>query len=792
VTGLGDVDGEQKIGLPEALYVLQHLTGPRQNKKRGRIGEGNCKEESMNIFAISFGRKTTSSFLPACKRRLSAVIKALLLFLTAFAVSFLFAGVVLSAPVWTCGGPYGGDVICLAMAETDSDILYAGTTTAVFKSVDGGTTWSRTAFPDIAEDKDTRIREAGVTVIRISLDDPSVVYAGTEEKGLYKSSDGGDSWVQKGLAGNAINDIAVDSTNSNVLYVGIGHRFYLQPGRVYKSTDGGETWQIALEVEEYASGNRVLSILIDSNDSQVVYAGVDGWDKQVYKSTDRGATWTGKDVGSGTGQDVDELVMTPAEFSPAAIYARSGESKIYKSTDQGETWQHIGADLSFPIVDLTISPVDPAIIYVSHYEPEAEFYKTTDGGETWSRQTTSGLPPGPLSDMAISPAGDIVAGCAEGVFMSKDGAGTWRFSSQGMINTFIEDIAVVPGSPDTVYTTVQGDYTLSKSIDGGATWHYFDSGPFDLSAVVCDPLNPQTVWTGDGYQGGSDYFVYKSADEGITWAAINCVHLTSSGVNKTTAIRIKEDDSDAILVGGQKDPGFLVRSTDCGQSWDGIIARVFALALDPNDSNIAYWGSQDRGQVFRHSNIWKESMYSFDIIASDFGDVRDIEVDSNSTVFVAAEDGLWKWVDPDWEKMPGLPSDDITALAIDRTTTPDTLYAGTKDQGVFCSKFHQDHWMALGFSIPAPSIHRLALGFGQQKMLYAGTTSRGVWRRTVASMGDVDGNGDIELGDAVLALKLLSSMPSKTSFDICADADGDGNIGLAEAVFVLQHLAGRR
>lgn len=750
----------------------------------------------MSFLVLFFSAKKISFFSLAFRGFPARSEKRLLSCSTLLGVCFVFAGAPSSASVWTSGGPFGGDIVCLEMAQTDSDIIYAGTNTAVFKSVDGGATWRRTGFPDVIEGEETRIREAGVTVIRIAHDDPAVVYAGTEEKGLFKSTDGGETWSRKGLAGLTINDIAVDPTKSNVLYAGTGHRVYSQPGRVYKSSDGGETWEVALEVEEYASGNCVLSLLVDSDDSRIVYAGVKGWDKQVYKSTDAGATWTGKDVGEGTGQDVDELVMTPEGFSPAAIYARSGESRIYKSTDRGETWRQIGMDLSFPIVDLTVSPIDPDVVYAAHYEPDAEFYKTTDGGETWSRQATSGLPPGPLSDMVISSATEMIAGSAEGVFMSEDGARTWGFSSHGMISTFIEDIAVVPGSSDTVYATVQGDFPLAKSTDAGVSWHYLDSGPVDLSAVACDPLNPKTVWIGEGYQHGYDYFVYKSIDEGVSWAAINCVHLTNGGTNKTMAIRIRENNSDAILVGAQKEPGFLARSIDGGQNWDGIMTRVFALALDPNDPDIAYWGSQERGQVFRHRNIWQESVGSFDIIAPDFGDVRDIAVDSNSTVFVAAEDGLWQWLganaDPDWEKLAGLPSDDITALAVDRTTTPDTLYAGTKDEGVFFSRFDQNQWTALGFPIPTPSIHRLALGSGPQKRLYAGTTARGVWSRAIADTGDVDGNGSIDLSDGVLAMKLICTMPPEAAFDICADVNGDGRIGLAEAVFVLQHVAGQR
>ena len=127
-------------------------------------------------------------------------------------------------------GPYGGNVVDLAMSISNPDILYAVMSGAgLFKTVNGGDHWSPVASP----------REQ-IQRIYVAPNNPSVVYAGTAN-GIYKSVNGGATWTHKGLTGILVKAIAIHPSNPQVIYVGA--RSGTSTGVVFKSTDAGKTWQ---------------------------------------------------------------------------------------------------------------------------------------------------------------------------------------------------------------------------------------------------------------------------------------------------------------------------------------------------------------------------------------------------------------------------------------------------------------------------------------------------------------------------------------------------------------------
>ena len=114
---------------------------------------------------------------------------------------------------WTTGGPFGGDVECLAVTPSDPDVLYVGTAGGVYKSADGAATWATTGLAEM------RVRS-----IAVPSDDPDVVWAGTDD-GIFKSQDGGSTWVPKGLAGARVNSITIDPASSWIVFAGTGVRW---------------------------------------------------------------------------------------------------------------------------------------------------------------------------------------------------------------------------------------------------------------------------------------------------------------------------------------------------------------------------------------------------------------------------------------------------------------------------------------------------------------------------------------------------------------------------------------
>ncbi|MHC4639178.1 MAG: WD40/YVTN/BNR-like repeat-containing protein [Planctomycetota bacterium] len=679
---------------------------------------------------------------------------ALFLFVGGFLAFFMGAAEVQA--IWTSGGPYGGDVTCLAMAPLP-DIIYAGTNRGVFKTVNAGATWTQTAFPTIPI-RTIRAAPPGLcqaASATIGTAEPvHVVYVGSNI-GIYKSEDGLETWDLIGPFWETISAIAVDPLDPCVLYAGAGEADPQSTGKIFKSTDGGETW------EEKVSGwmNGVEAFLIDPDNSDHVYAGAYGT-YGFWKSTNKGENWAKSKISSGDPNQVYALAMTPAGSSPDAIYAIDGY-EVYKSTDSGDNWVELANAPSNPLT-IAVDPNNPNVIYSGNRYFQGRFYKSTDAGDTWSVKD-SGIPQGgrPSSIVIDLRNSALYVGLPEGaVFKSTDGADNWSFSSQGMTGSIdIADLALHPASSNTLLAAVKGDgHCLAKTTTGGSSWEYLSNSPTHLGAVAVYPQNPQIIWAGDGLHFALGFYVYKSTDGGQSWTDKMFFYFISGrDYTGVTGILIKGDNPDAILVGTDFDvfndiiygEGVLARTTDGGETWEKLGLSTTALAYDPNDPDVVYRGRRRAGQVIRHTEVW-DSITTTDITpAGGIGDVRDIEVDSDSTVYVAAGDSLWRWDNPDWITLSGLPTDNITALAIDRSTSPGIIYVGTEGSGVFVSIDGGSSWTSFNEGLGSLFVTKLAISATQPKMLYAGTSNDSVWNRSInppcegdftPADGDVDGS----------------------------------------------------
>jgi hypothetical protein len=171
-----------------------------------------------------------------------------------------------------------------------------------------------------------------------------------------------------------------------------------------------------------------------------------------------------------------------------------------------------------------------------------------------------------------------------------------------------------------------------------------------------------------------------------------------------------------------------------GQTWQWVGTIADALAADPNDPSVVYSGKQQIGQVFRYTDVWGGFPSVTEITpAQGIGDVRDIEVNSDSSVYVAASDGLWKWDSSNWTTLGSLPTDDLTALAIDRSKSPGIIYAGSVTHGIYLSEDGGSTWTPFNEGLGGLSITRLAISASKPRMIYAGTSYGGVWSRSIGA-----------------------------------------------------------
>lgn len=325
---------------------------------------------------------------------------------------------------------------------------------------------------------------------------PNLVYVATASGGLWKTTNGGITWTpifeRQGTI--SIGDIALDPNNPDVIWVGTGEsntRNSVSFGDgVYKSTDGGKTWQHA----GLKDSERIARILINPRNPDVVYVGALGHafgsneERGVFMTTDGGKTWQ-KVLYVDAQHGVADMDMDPT--NPNILYAalwhferkpwthRSGSEKggVFKSVDGGRTWKKLenGLPKLLGRIGVKVAPSNPNIVYVIAESKEGTLFCSDDRGETFKQ-------------------------------ISKE----TRIVSRGFYYT---DLRVDPTDENRVYAVAS---QLLVSIDGGKTFRRISSRTHsDYHALWIDPKNPHRMW--QGQDGG----IAVSYDRGETWEYVN-------------------------------------------------------------------------------------------------------------------------------------------------------------------------------------------------------------------------------------------------------------------------------
>jgi len=360
-----------------------------------------------------------------------------------------------AAPAYPWHGT--GEITALAIDPLTPTVLYAGTfDRGVFKSTDAGANWSATGLTSVF-----------VTALAIDPQTPSIVYAGTGGGGVFKSADGGGSWsaINTGLANLNVAGLAIDPQVPTTLYARITDVYASFPDtRVFKTTDGGATWSAIVMPPAGLYATPVLAVTaltIDSQTTSTLYAGVYylqspewvWWD--VLKSTDGGVGWISTGLVLDWNGEFGALAIDPQ--APNTVYAGSW-GVVYKSTNGGASWGGSATGLTYDLVQaLSVDPLTPTTLYavISDQRLNASVVKSTDGGATWSAVNTGqtetlqalGLNLN-LRDLVINrlTPTTLYLGTVVGVFKSENGADSW--SPTGLIQH--SPLASVSFSPASV------------------------------------------------------------------------------------------------------------------------------------------------------------------------------------------------------------------------------------------------------------------------------------------------------------------------------------------------------
>ena len=522
-------------------------------------------------------------------------------------------------PFRCIGPPRGGRVVAVAGHPREPAVFYFGAVAGgIWKTEDAGTTWRNMS--------DGYLRTSSVGALAVSESEPGVIYAGMGEStirtdvshgdGVYKSNDGGRSWRHMGLADTRhISEIRIHPRNPDRVYVAaFGHAFGPHQERgVYRSTDGGSSWKQVLTSGERAGA---ADLALDAHHPDILYASLweahrNFWELSsggpgsgLWRSTDAGDTWT----------DLRSRLPLPAsallgKIGVAASAARPGrvwalvESDaapgLYRSDDFGETWTLASdrQDLRYRpwyYMHVFADPQDADTVYVCNLQ----MWKSTDAGATFTRLPT---PHGDNHDLWIDPRDN------RRMIQSNDGGANVSFNAGASWSSIHNQLTAQFYTVDTdgrrphyfVYGTQQDNSSIgvpSGANDGAITWADCRiAGTGESGYVAVKPGEPDVVYVGaigssPGGQGALQRYDHRSGQ--IRLVNVWPEHHGGMGAGElkyrfgwTYPIRFSPHDPDVLYVGGNR----VFRSRDEGHTWETIspdLTRAAADKLGPSGGPI--------------------------------------------------------------------------------------------------------------------------------------------------------------------------------------------------------------
>ncbi len=463
----------------------------------------------------------------------------------------------------------------------------------VWKSLDGGTT-----FAPVFDDQPVQ----SIGAVEIDQRNPETVWVGTGEawtrnsvsigNGIYKTADGGDTWQHLGLANSErITDIRIDPRNSDTVYACVTGRLWsdsLERG-VYKTTDGGKTWLQVLKAPNAATGCASLSM--DQHNPDVLYAALwefrrKGWTfrsggesptapsaSALMRTHDGGRTWNEVTPGQNKGfaqKPYGRIAVAIAPSDAKRVYAfvESPQSALYVSDDSGATWE--ARDRSqwmvwrpFYFARMTVDPTNPDRVF----KDDGNLILSEDAGRSFSVVGGFSGMHGDLHDVWVNPKNPkhVIAGDDGGLWQSHDGGSKWWKGENLPISQFYH-VSVDDEDPYHVYGGLQdnscwiGDSAYPGGITNGR-WENMYGG--DGFWMFSDPADPAYLYT--EYQGGMVARVHKHTHE-----TRDIQPMARAGeklrFNWNTPLHLSPHEKGTLYIGAQ----FLFRSRDHGQTWDRI------------------------------------------------------------------------------------------------------------------------------------------------------------------------------------------------------------------------------
>ncbi len=473
--------------------------------------------------------------------------------------------------------------------------VYAGAASGgVWKSVNGGTT-----FKPVFDKQPVQ----SIGAITVDPKNAKVVWVGTGEAwarnsvsigdGIYKSGDGGDNWTNLGLKESEhIAKILVDPSETNTVYVCVPGKLWSDSDErgVYKTTDGGKSWVKILKGANASTGCSMMAL--DPQSPKTIFAGLwdfrrKGWTFRsggdgptapsgsgLFKSTDGGASWTELGDKSAKGLPTKpwgRVAVAVAPSKPNVVYAvieaEPPKNGLYRSADGGQTWEALDRSQAmiwrpFYFANLIVDPKNENRVY----KPDGNLIVSTDGGKSFSN--ISGGAHGDFHDVWIDPANTdhLIIGDDGGLWYSYDAGNKWWKADNLPVSQFYH-VSLDMERPYHVYGGLQDNssWVGESEYPGGITssrWENMYGG--DGFWMFVDPLDPDYIYA--EYQGGEIGRVNRKTHETRNIKPLPYYKEDKLRYNWNTPIHISPTRKGTIYIGAQ----YLFRSRDYGQTWDRV------------------------------------------------------------------------------------------------------------------------------------------------------------------------------------------------------------------------------
>ena len=685
---------------------------------------------------------------------------------------------------WRDIGPWrGGRVTAVAGVPGNDRLYYMGATGGgVWKTQNAGISWENIS--------DDFFNVGTIGAIAVAESDINVIYVGTGEApirgvttshgdGMYKSTDAGKTWTHIGLPeAGQIARIIVHPKDPDLVYVGVQGQIWgpSEERGVYRSKDGGATWEAVLQVDNETGAT---DLTMDPTNPRIIYAAMwehgrkpwyiksGGTAGGIFKTVNGGDSW--EKMSGGLPEMIGKIGVDVSASKPNRVYAiveaELDKGGLYRSDDFGETWSLINGDRilwsrAWYYIHIKADPVDENTVYVLN----APFMKSIDGGVTFEKKST---PHGDHHDHWINPQDNrnMINGNDGGATVTFDGGESW---SSIMNQPTAQFYRVITDnlSPYRIYAGQQDNSTVaiaSRTFRGGIGHDdYFAVGGGESAHIAFDENNPRLIYatTINGTLTEYDHqtkltrpikpypeYVFGQQSKDLKYRT-----------NWNAPVASSPQDPTVLYYGTQK----LLRSADRGVTWAEIspdltkndvekqglnggpltpenvgaefYGTIFYITESPHESGTIWVGTDDGLlQLTRDNGRSWDDVTPEDLSGAQ---VNAIEVSPHDagTAYIAVagykmndfRPHIYKLTDYGrrWSKIDGgLPDNAFARVVREDPDRQGLLYAGT-ERGMFVSFDDGDNWQRLELNMPPVPVTDLKI---RQGNLIAATQGRGFW-----------------------------------------------------------------